>query len=121
MKILSVKQPWAWLIVHGLKDVENRSWSTPYRGIIYIHAGKTRMSLDDWQYLKDTCQINDHPVPKKYEIAYGGIIGSVTLVNCVRESGSEWFDGPIGWELQKPAPCRFIPMKGKLGLYEVEL
>jgi hypothetical protein len=29
---LSVRQPWAWLIVNGYKDVENRSWTTHYRG-----------------------------------------------------------------------------------------
>ena len=32
MKILSVRQPWAWLIVAGHKDIENRKWRTSYRG-----------------------------------------------------------------------------------------
>lgn len=38
METLSVKQPWASLIVCGAKDVENRTWTTPYRGRLLIHA-----------------------------------------------------------------------------------
>jgi len=41
MKALSVRQPWAWLIAHGLKPVENREWETHYRGPVLIHASKT--------------------------------------------------------------------------------
>lgn len=40
MKALSIKQPWAHLIVSGVKDVENRSWKTNYRGRIFVHASK---------------------------------------------------------------------------------
>ena len=39
-KCLSVRQPWAWLIVHGHKPLENRSWATSYRGPLLIHAAK---------------------------------------------------------------------------------
>ena len=38
MKILSIRQPWAALIVHGFKETENRTWSTSYRGPVLIHA-----------------------------------------------------------------------------------
>ncbi len=31
-RALSLKQPWAWLVVKGYKDIENRSWSTNHRG-----------------------------------------------------------------------------------------
>jgi ASCH domain len=37
--VLTVRQPWAWAIIHGGKDVENRSWRTKYRGPLLIHAG----------------------------------------------------------------------------------
>ena len=40
MKALSIRQPWAWLIVAGYKDVENRTWATDFRGRIYVHAGQ---------------------------------------------------------------------------------
>ncbi|HTV55212.1 MAG TPA: ASCH domain-containing protein, partial [Terriglobia bacterium] len=38
MKALSIRQPWAWLIVNGFKPIENRSWNTNFRGRILIHA-----------------------------------------------------------------------------------
>ncbi|WP_229215634.1 ASCH domain-containing protein [Duganella sp. CY15W] len=40
MKALSIRQPWAWLIVNGYKDIENRSWSTNVRGKVLVHASK---------------------------------------------------------------------------------
>ena len=40
MKAISIRQPWAWLVVHGYKDVDNRTWATKHRGPILIHAGK---------------------------------------------------------------------------------
>ena len=40
MKALSIRQPWAWLIVNGHKDIENRQWRTHFRGKIYVHAAK---------------------------------------------------------------------------------
>jgi len=36
---LSIRQPWAWLIVQGHKPIENRTWPTTYRGPLLIHAG----------------------------------------------------------------------------------
>ena len=38
MRVLSVRQPWASLLVRGVKDIENRTWSTTYRGPVLIHA-----------------------------------------------------------------------------------
>jgi len=38
MKTLSVKQPWAYLLCAGIKDIENRTWKTNYRGRVFIHA-----------------------------------------------------------------------------------
>ncbi|MEI3544750.1 MAG: ASCH domain-containing protein [Alphaproteobacteria bacterium] len=40
LPILSIRQPWAWLIVNGYKDIENRTWPTHFRGKVLIHAGK---------------------------------------------------------------------------------
>lgn len=39
MKALTIRQPWASLIAHGVKTIETRSWSTKYRGPLAIHAG----------------------------------------------------------------------------------
>lgn len=38
MKAITIKQPWASLIVHGIKDIENRTWLTHFRGRVLIHA-----------------------------------------------------------------------------------
>ena len=38
MKAVTVKQPWAGLIMAGMKDIENRTWETEYRGKLLIHA-----------------------------------------------------------------------------------
>jgi hypothetical protein len=38
VKALSIRQPWVWAIVHAGKDIENRTWWTPYRGPVLIHA-----------------------------------------------------------------------------------
>lgn len=45
---LSVRQPWAWLILHAGKDIENRTWRTRYRGPLLIHASK---AIDTVAYL----------------------------------------------------------------------
>ena len=48
MKVLSVKNPYAYLIIHGIKDVENRSWKTDYRGELLIHcSGKDQVDIYD--------------------------------------------------------------------------
>ncbi|EGQ13669.1 ASCH domain-containing protein [Prevotella pallens] len=43
MKTLSVRQPWASLLVSGLKDIENRTWAPNYKGRILIHASSTKV------------------------------------------------------------------------------
>lgn len=43
MKTLSVRQPWASLLVSGLKDIENRTWVSNYKGRILIHASSTKV------------------------------------------------------------------------------
>lgn len=41
MRALTIQQPWAWAIATQGKDIENRTWKTPYRGLLAIHAGAT--------------------------------------------------------------------------------
>ena len=117
MKALSIRQPWAWLIVYGGKDVENRTWKTNYRGPVLIHASKT---LDVYVYndefLKHTA-FNDVVAA---ELRIGGIIGIADLVDCVTESDSEWFTGPYGFVLENVKSLPFKAMRGRLGLFAVE-
>ncbi len=110
MKALSVRQPWAWLIVNGHKDIENRVWNTRFRGRIWIHAGLRHDGpRDSWDWR------NIQP-PKRFE--YGGIIGSVEIVDVVTRSRSRWFSGPFGFVLRNPRRARFRACSGRLMFFE---
>ncbi len=116
MKCLTVWQPWAELIVMGVKDVENRSWPTRHRGPILIHAA-ARMRASDLDVLAD-----EHGIElERAALAFGAILGAVDVVDCRREVMSPWHHaGAFGWYLANPrrlpAP---IPCKGKLRLFNV--
>ncbi len=77
MKTLSVRQPYAWLLVNGIKDVENRTWNTPYRGPLLIHASAKAMTRDDWDWLREVCGDYEIPVPDPAAIHLGAIIGAI--------------------------------------------
>jgi hypothetical protein len=116
---LSVRQPWAWLIVNGYKDVENRTWPTKVRGRILIHASKT-MTDDDY---RDCCLfimergISDVLIMKPEYLKRGGIIGETTITDCVSSHQSKWFEGPYGFTLENSKPLPFYQCQGKLGFF----
>ena len=76
MKVLTIKQPWATLIMQGDKRFEFRSWQTKYRGDLLIHAGK---GID-----KEAMERLAKYLPK--ELSYGKILGKVKLVDCIKMS-----------------------------------
>lgn len=127
---LSIRQPWAWLIVNGFKPIENRTWATPYRGPLLIHAGKTLRPADyDAAMLFIEAFVNPdlvHQVPDKDELPRGGFVGVATLVDCVRESPSPWFTGADtedghGFVMADAREIDFLPWKGRLGFFNVNL
>lgn len=95
MKAISIKQPWASLIVHGIKDIENRTWMCPQKYIgkrVLIHASKERDKrekplLTDKQYelAGDVSGYGTHIFGDR-----GAIIGSVKIVSCVQNHPSVW-------------------------------
>ena len=109
MKVLTIRQPWASLIVAGIKDVENRPWPTRYRGKLGIHAAARydQALVDEYSDLLGDC------------LPLGALIGSVTLVDCVEGFRSEWaLSGSWHWLLADPkilARPRWMP--GKLGVW----
>lgn len=123
MKALSVRQPWAWLIVNGYKDVENRPWTTGFRGRIYIHAGKTEATWETVCNGLDPQQIHAlEGYVMGYPHALGALVGEVNIVSCVPKHASPWFQGPHGLVLANPVAYETpIPYKGRLGLFDVEL
>lgn len=50
---LSMWQPWASLVVHGIKRFEGRHWDTDFRGPLWIHAGSKQMSDEDIKAVED--------------------------------------------------------------------
>lgn len=122
MKALSIRQPWAWLIVNGYKPVENRTWRTRFVGRVFVQSGKTmtkadyeacrifidgftNIELPGFDYLRPEC---------------GGIVGETRVFGCVEELDSPWFTGPFGFLLRDSRPLPFTPCRGALGFYSPE-
>lgn len=129
MKALTIKNPWAMLIAAGIKDIENRTWRTNFRGRIYIHCSQKPVKLgttrslytdDQWYRIKNLAFIfGDKP--------NGCIIGEVDIVDCVQDHASIWAEKSLpgekpiwNWVLAKPVlydqPIENI--KGALSLWE---
>lgn len=135
MKCLSVRQPWAWALLHAGKDVENRTWAPSPKQLkpgerLAIHASKTF----DVAGLRWICanhealglKLEDIPIdPKAY--AVGCVVGSVEFVGdiCIElyataPNAGRWAFGPRCWLVKNPvALAEPVPMKGKLMLFEV--
>ena len=119
MKVLTIKQPWATLIMQGDKRFEFRSWQTKYRGDLLIHAGK---GID-----KEAVKRLSKYIPK--DMTTGKILGKVTLVDCVKmspEFKDIYTDSPFkeNYGLQLENVEVFdepIEAKGKLSLWEYDL
>jgi hypothetical protein len=118
---LSVRQPWAWAIIHAGKDIENRSWQAvnhglKTRGRIAVHAAKG-MTRDEYESAASFMASIGVACPAARELARGGIIGSVDVVDVVTQSDSPWFFGPRGLVLAYAEPCELIPAVGALGYF----
>ncbi len=121
---LSVRQPWAHAIIYFGKDIENRSWQgvnhgLNKRGRIAIHAAKGMTKAEYWEAREFIDRLG-WMCPDPHALRRGGIIGSVEVVDVVKESDSRWFFGPRGLVLRDPRPCNFIPSVGALGYFKWE-
>lgn len=124
-RVLTVRQPWAWAIIHGGKDVENRSRSLgPYCGPVLIHAG-----LAEFEKPNQASRLHAelHGSSTDTQIVFGAIIGVVDLVGVHHaedchtprsEPCSLWaMEEHYHLELKNPRPLKPIPTRGKLGLW----
>lgn len=117
---LTVRQPWAWLIVQGWKPIENRDWWTRFRGPFLVHAAKC-MTRDEYE----ACRIfvagfSSVRLPPMEALERGGIVGSAVLVDCVEAHDSDWFCGRYGFVLEQARPLPFVPCRGALGFWRME-
>lgn len=121
MKAISIRQPWAWLILNADKDIENRVWRTRVRGRVLVHAAKgmTRREYEDGEFAFSCVPSLLIDMPRFEQLERGGIVGAVDIVDCVQASSSPWFEGPHGFVLQRPEQLPFMPLKGSLGFFDV--
>ena len=131
MKALTICQPYAELIARGDKWIENRTWYTPHRGPLLIHAGKSR------KYMRDG---DDERFP---DMAFGAVIAIASLVDCEHEANIEatvalgephhlsrdrceeilghvHCEGPYLWILSDIKRVVPVHVNGKQGLWEME-
>ena len=132
MKVLSLLQPWATLVVKGTKKLETRSWSTSYRGELLIHASTGRSGA----LLAKELPFSRH-IPDFRELPFGAIIGQVLLEDIVpikylpmsdaalnlltweEKAFGDYSEGRFAWVLSNPLPFRKpLFIKGTLGLWE---
>jgi hypothetical protein len=109
-RAISIRQPWAYAILHLGKDVENRPMRTHYRGRILIQAS---LKVEDEEARKLKLDPDELPT--------GAIVGSVEIVDCIRNSRSKWaIRGQWHWLLKNPrALAKPILLKGALGFIRV--
>lgn len=127
MKVLTIKQPWATLIIQGDKRFEFRSWKTKYRGELLIHAGKG--------IGKEAMKRLSKYLPEN--IPSGKILGKVKLVDCIKMSPEfkemllkenkdiytkSSFQEKYGWQVTDVEVFKVpIEAKGHLSLWEYEI
>jgi hypothetical protein len=129
-RALSIRQPWATLVVLGLKTIEIRRWSTPLRGRIYLHAGK----------IPDDRREGWSRIPEEHfalTSRCGGIIGAVDIVDCVTYATARdfarhrqlhfneqaWFVAPrlYGFRFENPEFVPFRRCPGQVKFFPVTM
>jgi hypothetical protein len=136
MKAISIRQPWAWAILHAGKRIENRAWRSPpsYRGPLLIHAAKA-CTGQEYDAAADFMVERGLATPfgggrgtprmvRLSELPFGALLGIARLVDA-RPNGTEPTDlwaipGALGLVLDdvRPLPVP-IPWRGQLGLFDV--
>lgn len=142
MKTITIKNPWAYLICSGEKNIENRTWPTKYRGRVLVHASASPVPMKHeadvftyaqwWQGLAPDQRI----LMQSNTLPNSAIIGSVEIVDCVVNHESIWAEktpmaylGKLTIECQKPIynwvlanPVLFakpiLNVKGRLSFWE---
>lgn len=137
MKALSIRQPYAGLIIAGIKNVENRSWNTKFTGLLVICATKSPDALKWWGPMRDKCKRLGVIFPEALCKINGAVLGVVDFNYQVwtAEDGSTntdhptisqealmdwWDDDSVGFILEHPRQLLSpIPVTGRLGLFDL--
>jgi hypothetical protein len=121
MKALTIRQPWAWAILHAGKNVENRNWPTQHRGWTALHAAKG-MTADEYT---EACQVISIATPGVFipafeEFTRGAVIGLMNIIDCVSDMQSPWFFGDYGFVIGDIKILTPIPCNGKLNFWNTD-
>lgn len=114
MRAVSIRQPWAWLIVNGHVGFANLDWPTSYRGEFLIRAG---LKLVQREYRDTAAQLLDQlgiEVPHHTDegrVPRGGIVGMAALTGMAMQHPSPAFRGPYAWLLAGARQLPFTPFK----------
>ena len=121
MKVLSLKQPWAELVLKREKVIETRKWNTKYRGYFLIHASKVpdKAAMREFGYKS---------------LPTGQIIGSARLIDTKKyenlkefkrdqkfhKANERYFSekGTYGFILKEIKRVKPVEAKGKLGFWD---
>lgn len=130
MKVLSIKEPYATLLMKKIKHIETRSWKTNYRGEIYIHvSGKT---LE--KQVKQNKEIQN--LIRNISMNYGYIICKGYLVDCIymdkeyiekiKKDKKEYLlgdykEGRYAWIIKDIKEIKPIKAKGQLGIWNYKI
>jgi hypothetical protein len=112
IRMLTVRQPWAWALIHAGKDVENRGRYMAYRGLLVVHAGLS-VDRDGEAFLRG---MGIRPPAEAFE--GGHITGTVQVTGCTSGSASPWAH-PGAWHIQVTGPVaavRRVKARGHLPL-----
>ncbi|OPY85360.1 MAG: hypothetical protein A4E65_00126 [Syntrophorhabdus sp. PtaU1.Bin153] len=137
LKALSVRQPWATLLVkanrekknEAIKPVENRDWSSYYRGPLLIHSAKTfddkgyRWIIDNIDLLIESFWPRieyEQWIESSKDWPRGKLIGQVEMIDCVTHHSSPWFFGPWGHLYENPVQFeKPVSLRGMPGIFDV--
>jgi len=129
VKALSLTQPWAWLVVHGGKDIENRRWNTKFRGGFLIHAAKGMKRSDYDAAALFATEVGGPAlagrIPLWNDLERGGIVGGANLYTVIHPLRPVEMPGRLPWHMPEQygfvlgdaRPLPFLPCKGALGFW----
>ena len=127
---LSIRQPWAWLIVNGYKDIENRSRCIKdFLGPVLIHASSAcplaeyneAYTFMEQRGLKVALRKLREAFPEEIVFQTGGIVGVAHIHGHGNfEMVSPWWVGPYSYQLKDAKPLPFKPCKGRLGFFPID-
>lgn len=124
LRALSVRAPWSWALVQGLKPFENRSRRFKHRGPILIHASGTFWPQEYDDASLEIQRLSGRVPPAWNEIKRGGIVGACLLTDCadpIAEDDGWRQAGQYGLRVERAIVLPFRPLRGMLGLFKVEL